>query len=63
MPQAFDGFSFDLFGFMRRPSTRKAESKREEVAQSGDQNAVSDERFRRQQDQVAFWGLVAFPIL
>lgn len=62
MPQAFDGFSFDLFAYIRRHrqlfGTQKTPPSQEEGS-----TTEQDERLRREQDEVAFWGLVAFPVL
>lgn len=63
MPRAFDGFSFDLFAFLRTRKVHPAETKLQESGEADAQAAANDERFRRQQDDVAFWGLVAFPVL
>ena len=64
MPHAFDGFSFDLFAFMRRAP------KQDDTPLSADDANIrppaddaDEERLRRTDDDMAFWGLTAFPVL
>lgn len=62
MPKAFDGFSFDLFAYFRR---HQPVNSAPHIPQSHEDGAPDeqDERLRRQQEDAAFWGLVAFPVL
>ncbi|SIQ32214.1 hypothetical protein SAMN05880590_103118 [Rhizobium sp. RU35A] len=64
MPHAFHGFSFDLFAFLRRPHpVTEPRPAAPLVDPSHRADETDDERTRRINEDVAFWGLVAFPVL
>lgn len=55
-----DGFFFDLLAFIRRRRPANASPVQPVQAQV---EARDDDRLQRQQDEVVFWGLHAFPVL
>ena len=63
MPKAFDGFSFDLLAFMRRERGSAAGREGLPAVKAADEESADEKRQRREQEEVAFWGLVAFPVL
>lgn len=57
-----DGFFFDLLAFIRRRRSSPANASPVQPVQA-QAEARDDESLQRQQDEVVFWGLHAFPVL